>query len=515
MVSSDSTTDDADDTDSGVNRRTVIQGLGTGAVAGAVLVGTASGHQVQGKPIFCGCDKLCVCVDGNSDVLMAREVDGEYDVGFVVGDGELDPYPDGDPQYSGNFCVSTDDEGVPEGKIIGLQVDGTRWVNPNQCAQAALQAEREQLDSTHTRLEGDSGTSCETPPGEGSNDDDDDIEVTWLDCETVAVTGSDDSLDEIVVHPIRCFPDDGPCPDGVPGGRTIEDPDLPLTIDDQYLAVDGDDVPYYIAGIELRNEVTRSSYGKPDDLDCSFDSPAEISVTWEDCETVTLTGPDDDLDRIELYLMRCFDDPGLGCPDGQTVTRENPTLPLTLGRDELAVGDEAYRIDAVDLFGDVTPDDATPPDDLDCSFDSPNTETNVAFEMDDRTITLAADEDAVSTVTITGNAEFSYAGWEEAGPVGHAFITSWAQSDAGIDFPDRDSKRYFDVDSDTDTVTKDVEITFDVPPEIGDPEAGEATETDILGVGFFGLERGTDPAESESIGDWRENDSMTLRVERE
>jgi hypothetical protein len=283
------------------------------------------------------------------------------------------------------------------------------------------------LDSTHSRPEGDSGESCEKPPcehpgnGNGDDDDDDDddageIEVIWEDCETVRVTGSDEGLDEIIVHPIRCFPDDGPCPDGVPEGRTIEDPELPLTIDDQYLAVDGDDVPYYIAAIELRGDVEQDSFGKPDDLDCSFESP--------------------------------------------------------------------------------------------------NTEIDIAFEMDDRTVTLAADADAASEVTITGTAEFSYAGWEEAGPVGHAFITSWAQSDADIDFPDRDIQRYFDVDGDTDTVTKDIEITFDVPPAVGDPESGEAIETEILGVGFFGLERGTDPEESASIGDWRENDPLTLRVER-
>jgi hypothetical protein len=526
MVGSDSESDDADGIVRGVNRRTVLQGLGTGAAAGVGLVGTASGHQVQGKPVFCGCSQLCVCVDGNSDVLMAQENDdGSFDVGFVVGDGELDPSPEGEPRYSGNFCVSTDDEDVPDGRLIGLQVDGTRWVNPNQCAQKALEAEREQLDSTHSRPESDSGESCQKPPCEhpgngngaddGDGDDGDDageIEVTWEDCETVRVTGSNEGLDKIIVHPIRCFPDDGPCPDGVPGGRTIEDPELPLTIDDQYLAVDGDDVPYYIAAIELQGDVEQDSFGKPDDLDCDFDSSAEIEVTWEDCETVTLTGPDDNLERIDLYLMRCFDDGP--CPDGQIVTREAPTLPLTLGRDELAGDDTEYRIDAVDLFGDVTPDDATPPDDLDCSFESPNTEVDIAFEMDHRTVTLAADADAASEATITGTAEFSYAGWEEAGPVGHAFITSWAQSDADIDFPDRDIQRYFDVDGDTDTVTKDIDITFDVPPAVGDPESGEAIETEILGVGFFGLERGTDPEESESIGDWRENDPLTLRVER-
>lgn len=93
----------------------------------------------------------------------------------------------------------------------------------------------------------------------------------------------------------------------------------------------------------------------------------------------------------------------------------------------------------------------------------------------------------------------------------------WAQSDTidtgGVN--NSDLERYFDVDSDTDVVRNDVELTFDVPPEVGDPAAGEAIETDILGVGIFGLEEGTDPEESTNIGDWRDNDPMTLRVERE
>lgn len=427
MVSSDSGLGDAGGTDRGVNRRTVLQGLGTGAMASVGLVGTVSGHQVQGKPVFCGCSQLCVCVEGNADVLMARETDDGYEVGFLVDGGKLDPYPEGEPRYSGNFCVSTDDEQVPDGKIIGLQVAGTRWVNPNQCAQKALDAEQTQLDSTHPRPAGDAGGPCGKPPcehpGNGTDKDrdkeTDQIQVTWEDCETVRVTGPDNGLEEIIVHPIRCFPGDGPCPDGVPGGRIIDDPDLPLTIDDRYLAVDGDEVPYYIAGIELRGDVEEDSFGKPADLDCSFDSA--------------------------------------------------------------------------------------------------NNEWDIEFEMDDQTITLAEDDAPVSQVTVTGFASFSYAGWEDDGPVDHAFISAWAQSDS-IDTggaTNSDSERYFDVDGDTDVVTNDVEITFDIPPEFGDPASGEATETEILGVVFVGLERGTDPEESENIMDDRDNDPMTLRIERE
>lgn len=278
MESPDSTSGDTDGTGHGVARRTVLQGLGAGAVAGVGLVGTASGHESQGKPIFCGCSQVCACVDGRADVLMARETDdGGFEVGFVVGDDELDPSPDGKPRYRDNFCVSIDDEGVPDGKIIGLQVNGVRWVNPNQCAQKALAAEREQLDSTHSRAEGESGGPCGKPPCEHPGRKDrkggkkgpqkGPIQVTWKDCETVLVTGSDEGLDRIIVHYVRCFDDPGPCPDEVP--RSIDDPELPLLIADQYLGTD--DVPYTILFIELQGDVEQDFFGRPEELDCSFE----------------------------------------------------------------------------------------------------------------------------------------------------------------------------------------------------------------------------------------------------
>jgi rubrerythrin len=137
-----------------VDRRSVLKGLGIGAAAGAGLTGTASAHKAIDKPAFTGTSKLSICVAGNSDVLMARESNGEYEVGFIVGPNELDPSPQGKPHFTGNYTLSTDDSDVPNGHIIGVQIAGTRWVNPNEAAQDALAAEREQLASTHDRPKG-------------------------------------------------------------------------------------------------------------------------------------------------------------------------------------------------------------------------------------------------------------------------------------------------------------------------------------------------------------------------
>ncbi|MUV89048.1 hypothetical protein GJ629_03330 [Halapricum sp. CBA1109] len=100
-----------------MNRRQVLAGVGTAGAVGVGLTGVVSASGVDGKPVFCGCSQICVCLGGRADVLMGIERDdGSFEVGFVVGDGELDPYPDGEPRYSGNVCVSTDDAGVPTGR---------------------------------------------------------------------------------------------------------------------------------------------------------------------------------------------------------------------------------------------------------------------------------------------------------------------------------------------------------------------------------------------------------------
>jgi len=373
MVSSNSESQGTDEIDHGMDRRTVLKGLGTGAVASVGFVGSASGHSVEEPPVFCGCSQLCVCVEGNADVLMARETDDGFDIGFIVEGGELDPYPTGEPRYSGDFCVSTDDEDVPDGQIIGLQVAGTRWVNPNQCAQAALEAEQEQLDSTHPRPEGDSGEDCEAPPCEGSGDDDDEpdeIEVTFEDCETVTVTGPDEDLEAIDIYYMRCFEDPGEgCPDGAQ--TTIEDPDLPLTIGRDRLAVGDED--YHIDAVDLIGDVQPDDASPPEDFDCGFDQdeddePDEIEVTFEDCETVSVAGPDENVEGIDIYYMLCFE-PNGPCPDGTTRSVDDPEFPLTIDDRYLTVDDVPYSIALIELIGDVEQDVFEQPDEFDCSFD--------------------------------------------------------------------------------------------------------------------------------------------------
>jgi len=120
----------------------VLQAVGATAVGGVGLVGTASAtDEADGPPVFCGCSQVCACSSGRADVLVAVEEDDGVSLRWVE-NAEF------------NFCVSIDDPGVPDGKIIAVQVGGTRWINPNNCAEKALEAEQRQLDSTHPRPAG-------------------------------------------------------------------------------------------------------------------------------------------------------------------------------------------------------------------------------------------------------------------------------------------------------------------------------------------------------------------------
>lgn len=252
-----------------------------------------------------------------------------------------------------------------------------------------------------------------------------------------------------------------------------------------------------------------------DEEDDGGEGEGDVVVEFEDCETVHVSGDEDLLDQIVVHYMACYGGGG-PCPDGGQFTIDDPELPLTIDEQLLDSGADEYRIEFLELFGDVDEDVAERPDDLDCSFETEEPQSiDIDFQMDDETVTLGVD-DSLSTATITGTVQFSYSGWDDdTGGVDHAFITTWASSDADIDFPDRDIERYFDVDNDTDTVTKDMSITFDVSPEVGDPDPGAVIETEILGHAFVGLERDPDSDEQQNIGDWREYDTMVLSVERE
>ena len=163
---------DADGEDStppaGIDRRSVLKGLGAGAILGVGATGQASATtETEGPPVFCGCSQVCACGTGDADVLFAAEEAGRTYAFTWYRDVDFD------------FCVSTDDAGVPDGKIVALQVAGTRWVNPNQCAEKALAAMHEQMHFTHPTPEGEAGGPCGQPPcshpgrgkGRGGGDD--------------------------------------------------------------------------------------------------------------------------------------------------------------------------------------------------------------------------------------------------------------------------------------------------------------------------------------------------------
>lgn len=143
------------------------------------------------------------------------------------------------------------------------------------------------------------------------------------------------------------------------------------------------------------------------------------------------------------------------------------------------------------------------------------------FHVEDETVVLAVDEE-ISSVTLSGTVEFTYSGYGDPG-VGSAGIFTDPQSDADIEFPSDgegrwDGERYTDVDPDSDTVTHDVSVTFDVPPEVGDPEPGESIETEISVYVLAQLDEEPEDGNDHPglpIVERRVNDSGTLRVERE
>lgn len=106
-----------------INRRKVLQSVGTGAAIGAGLVGatgSASAHRVD-KVVFCGCSQVCVCGSGHFYAHVAIENNN----GYTCEKKRIPGY--------GQFaeCYSSS-----EGKVIAVEDgDGEVWCNPNQsCA---------------------------------------------------------------------------------------------------------------------------------------------------------------------------------------------------------------------------------------------------------------------------------------------------------------------------------------------------------------------------------------------
>lgn len=143
------------------------------------------------------------------------------------------------------------------------------------------------------------------------------------------------------------------------------------------------------------------------------------------------------------------------------------------------------------------------------------------FKVEDSSVVLDVDEE-ISSAAITGSVEVTYSGFSDPG-VGSVGIFLDPQSDADIEFESSgeerwsEGKRYTDVDPDSDTVTHDVSISFDVPPEVGDPEPGEAIETEIEVFVLVQLDEGPEDGDHPGLPilERRVNDAGTLRVERE
>jgi hypothetical protein len=404
-------------------------------------------------------------------------------------------------------CFEDPGEGCPDGARTTIEDPEL----PLTIDREDLAVGDEELHIDAVELVGDVHPDDTTPPDHFEcRFDTQDVDVTFEDCETVKLTGDDEDLEEIVVHPMLCHDDSGEgCPDGLPGGRSFENPSLPMTIGRQDMAVG--DTDYRIVAVELVGDVTPDHATPPDHLQCAF-GEGPIEVSWSDCDTVLVTGSDEGVEEISVRSVHCFGGSG-PCPDGAHNTIDDPEFPLYIDDSTLPVGDEEYFITVVEIETDEGTERYTKPDDLECTFESANDEIAIQFQMDDQRITLGPEEDPVSTVTITGRAEFGYSGWGDDGPVDHAFLTTWGISGTEIDFPERDIQRYYDVDGDTNIVTKDVEITFDLPANIGDPDPGEVHKTRIVGHLFAGLEQDSDT--QPSLGDWREDDPMNLTIERE
>lgn len=126
------------------NRRSVLKATGTAALGITAVSGVGAASDGSDGPVFCGCSQVCLCGQGDAEVLIAYEQsDGSYRYERVT--------------RQCNFCHE-----VSEGKIIAVEYDGTTYCNPNDnCAGKAL-AEC----STTCDEDGRAGGPCGQPPCE-------------------------------------------------------------------------------------------------------------------------------------------------------------------------------------------------------------------------------------------------------------------------------------------------------------------------------------------------------------
>lgn len=127
-----------------IDRRRVLKATGATAVGLTAFSGVAAAEERTDGPVFCGCSQVCMCGEGDADVVVASEQsDGTYSYERVT--------------RTCNFCHEVEDA-----KIIAVEHDDTTYCNPNEnCAGDALA----ECDVTCDE-DGEAGGPCGKPPCE-------------------------------------------------------------------------------------------------------------------------------------------------------------------------------------------------------------------------------------------------------------------------------------------------------------------------------------------------------------
>ena len=133
----------------------------------------------------------------------------------------------------------------------------------------------------------------------------------------------------------------------------------------------------------------------------------------------------------------------------------------------------------------------------------------VAVEVADESVTLSPDE-TVNSVTLSGTIDATYS--VTTSNADNAVITVGVGDTAGEGIAGGyEDYAYDDLDPDSGTITQDVELTFSVPPEVADPAAGSAIETEFFVDVYFWLA----DADASMLAEVVDTDTATLQIARE